>query len=167
MSIHIEAAPGKIASRVLFPGDPLRAKWIAENFLTNVVQYSRVRNMLGFTGTAFEETPSEKRISVQGSGMGMSVVLASTRTSFLRTTASRRSFAWERAAVSGKTWSRAILYCPGRMLRFGYEQKAISRHGLRADRRIRDIFLSRAVELAKDMKIPVRVGNVLSHRPVL
>lgn len=65
MSTHIGAAPGEIAPRVLLPGDPLRAKWIAENFLTDSTCYSTVRNMLGFTGTYQGE-----RISVQGTGMG-------------------------------------------------------------------------------------------------
>lgn len=65
MSIHIAAAPGEIAPIVLFPGDPLRAKWIAETFLDDAVQYSNVRGMLGFTGTW-----NGHRVSVQGSGMG-------------------------------------------------------------------------------------------------
>ena len=65
MSIHIAAKPGEIADTILLPGDPLRAKWIAETFLENVVQYNSVRNMLGFTGE-FEG----KRVSVQGTGMG-------------------------------------------------------------------------------------------------
>jgi purine-nucleoside phosphorylase len=65
MSIHIGAEPGQIAPRVLLPGDPLRAKRIAETFLDDVECYSTVRNMLGFTGTYAGE-----RISVQGSGMG-------------------------------------------------------------------------------------------------
>jgi purine-nucleoside phosphorylase len=65
MSIHIGAAPGEIAPRVLLPGDPLRAKWIAETFLTDAKCYSTVRNMLGFTGT-YQGVP----VSVQGSGMG-------------------------------------------------------------------------------------------------
>src|SRR4051812_42183681 len=65
MSIHIGAAPGDIAPRVLMPGDPLRAKWIAEQFLTDAKCYSTVRNMLGFTGT-YQGVP----VSVQGSGMG-------------------------------------------------------------------------------------------------
>ncbi|MEO7069912.1 MAG: purine-nucleoside phosphorylase [Nostocoides sp.] len=65
MSQHIAAAQGQIAPRVLFPGDPLRAKWIAETFLSDVTCYTEVRNMLGFTGTFGGE-----RISVQGSGMG-------------------------------------------------------------------------------------------------
>ncbi|MEY3384324.1 MAG: purine-nucleoside phosphorylase [Actinomycetota bacterium] len=65
MSVHISAKPGEIAEAVLLPGDPLRAKWIAENFFEDVVQYNSVRNMLGFTGTV-----SGKRVSVQGTGMG-------------------------------------------------------------------------------------------------
>jgi purine-nucleoside phosphorylase len=66
MSTHIGAAPGEIAERVLMPGDPLRAKWIAETYLTDARCYSTVRNMFGFTGT-YRGVP----VSVQGSGMGM------------------------------------------------------------------------------------------------
>ena len=65
MSTHIAAKPGEIADVVLLPGDPLRARWIAETFLEDVFQYSNVRNMLGYTGS-FEG----KRVSVQGTGMG-------------------------------------------------------------------------------------------------
>lgn len=66
MSTHIEAKPGVIAESVLLPGDPLRAKWIAENFLENAKCYNKVRGMLGYTGTF-----QGKRISVQGTGMGI------------------------------------------------------------------------------------------------
>ena len=66
MSTHIGAEPGDIAERVLMPGDPLRAKWIAETYLKDARCYSTVRNMLGFTGT-YEGVA----VSVQGSGMGM------------------------------------------------------------------------------------------------
>jgi purine-nucleoside phosphorylase len=66
MSLHIEAKKGAIAETVLMPGDPLRAKWIAESYLTDVTCYNRVRGMLGFTGNY-----RGKRISVQGSGMGV------------------------------------------------------------------------------------------------
>ena len=51
MSVHIEAKKGEIAETVLLPGDPMRAKWIAETFLENPVCYNDVRGMLGFTGT--------------------------------------------------------------------------------------------------------------------
>jgi purine-nucleoside phosphorylase len=66
MSTHIGAQPGEIAQRVLLPGDPLRAKWIAETYLSGAECYTTVRNMLGFTGTY-----QGVRVSVQGSGMGM------------------------------------------------------------------------------------------------
>lgn len=66
MSTHIEAKPGEIMETVLMPGDPLRAKYIAENFLEDAVCYNNVRGMLGFTGTY-----QGKKVSVQGSGMGI------------------------------------------------------------------------------------------------
>ena len=51
---HIEAKKGEIADIVLMPGDPLRAKFIAENFLTDVKCFNKVRNMFGFTGNTME-----------------------------------------------------------------------------------------------------------------
>jgi purine-nucleoside phosphorylase len=65
MSTHIGAEPGQIADRVLLPGDPLRAQWIAQTYLSDVICYSTVRNMLGFTGM-YDGIP----VSVQGTGMG-------------------------------------------------------------------------------------------------
>ncbi|MGG0187372.1 purine-nucleoside phosphorylase [Bacillus sp. AFS018417] len=66
MSVHIGAKEGEIAESILLPGDPLRAKYIAENFLEDVTCYNNVRGMLGFTGTY-----KGKRVSVQGTGMGV------------------------------------------------------------------------------------------------
>lgn len=66
MSVHIGAKKGDIANTVLLPGDPLRAKWIAETFLTDVVCYNEVRGMLGYTGFF-----NGKKVSVQGTGMGV------------------------------------------------------------------------------------------------
>ncbi|MDC7235306.1 MAG: purine-nucleoside phosphorylase [Spirochaetales bacterium] len=66
MSVHIGAKKGDIAETVLMPGDPLRAKYIAENFLENPVCYTEVRGMYGFTGTY-----KGKKVSIQGSGMGI------------------------------------------------------------------------------------------------
>lgn len=66
MSLHIEAKTGDIAETILLPGDPLRAKWIAENFLENVFCFNKVRGMLGYTGTF-----NGKTISVIGTGMGI------------------------------------------------------------------------------------------------
>lgn len=66
MSTHINAQKGDIAEIVLLPGDPLRAKYIAETFLEDAKQYNTVRNAFGYTGTY-----KGIRISVQGTGMGM------------------------------------------------------------------------------------------------
>ena len=66
MSTHIDAPKGAIADVVLLPGDPLRAQYIAENFLDNAQRYNMVRNAFGFTGT-FEG----RRVSVQATGMGI------------------------------------------------------------------------------------------------
>jgi purine-nucleoside phosphorylase len=66
MSIHINAKQGDIADTILLPGDPLRAKYIAETFLEDVTCYNEVRNMFGYTGTY-----KGKRVSVQGTGMGV------------------------------------------------------------------------------------------------
>ncbi len=63
---HIAANKGDIAETILLPGDPLRAKFIAENFLEDVVQFNGVRNMFGYTGTF-----KGKKISVMGTGMGV------------------------------------------------------------------------------------------------
>lgn len=63
---HNSAKVGEIAKTVLMPGDPLRAKFIAENFLENAVEFNHVRGMLGYTGT-YKGVP----VSVMGSGMGM------------------------------------------------------------------------------------------------
>ena len=66
MSIHIAAAEGQIAEGILLPGDPLRAKFIAETFLEKPERFNEVRNMFGYTGTYKGE-----RVSVMGTGMGM------------------------------------------------------------------------------------------------
>lgn len=66
MSIHIGAAPGAIADTVLMPGDPYRARWAAQAFLSDVTAVNEVRGMLGFTGRW-----RGHRVTIHGSGMGM------------------------------------------------------------------------------------------------
>ncbi len=66
MSIHIGAAKDEIAETILLPGDPLRAKYVAENMLEDASCYNQVRGMLGYTGSY-----QGKKVSVQGTGMGM------------------------------------------------------------------------------------------------
>ena len=65
MPIHIRAEPGEYAEAVLLPGDPLRAKYIAETYFDDVVQHNEERGLLGYTGTW-----NGKPVSVQGTGMG-------------------------------------------------------------------------------------------------
>lgn len=66
MSVHIGAEKGQIAETVLLPGDPLRAKYIADTYLEDVECYNEVRGMYGYTVTY-----KGKRVSVQGTGMGV------------------------------------------------------------------------------------------------
>ncbi|MBT8260853.1 MAG: purine-nucleoside phosphorylase [Flavobacteriaceae bacterium] len=66
MSVHIEAKKGEIAETILLPGDPLRAKWIADTFFDNPKCFNKVRGMYGYTGTY-----KGKQISVMGTGMGV------------------------------------------------------------------------------------------------
>lgn len=73
MSMHITASPGDIAERILLPGDPLRAKYIAERYLKNAVCFNELRGMLGYTGEY-----SGERVSVMGTGMGIPSVLIYT-----------------------------------------------------------------------------------------
>ena len=66
MTIHIGAKKNQIADTVLLPGDPLRAKWAANKFLSNVIEVNTVRGMLGYTGTW-----GKNKVTIHGSGMGM------------------------------------------------------------------------------------------------
>lgn len=66
MSLHIEAKGNEVADRILLPGDPLRAKYIAQHFLEGATCYNRIRNVLGYTGRY-----KGKVVSVQGTGMGI------------------------------------------------------------------------------------------------
>jgi len=70
LSLHIKATSGEIAETVLLPGDPLRAKFLAKNFLENSFCYSKIRNSLGFTGYY-----NGKRVSIQSTGMGIPSIM--------------------------------------------------------------------------------------------
>ena len=74
---HNAAEKGDIAERILLPGDPLRAKFIAENFLEGAKEYTHVRNILGYTGT-YKGVP----VSVQGTGMGIPSIAPRTHPRF-------------------------------------------------------------------------------------
>lgn len=152
---HNAAREGEIASTVLMPGDPLRAKFIAEQYLSEVTCFNQVRNMLGFTGTY-----NGKRISVMGGGMGM-------------------------PSMGIYSYELYHFYGVENIIRIG------SAGGISDDVKLRDVvvgmsastnsnyaaqyklpgtiaptadfgLVERAVASAREKKIPVKVGNILS-----
>lgn len=74
---HIAAAKGEIAERILLPGDPLRAKYIAENFLEGAKEYTSIRNILGYTGT-YKGIPSPCRGQAWGCPRSLSTSTSSS-----------------------------------------------------------------------------------------
>lgn len=152
---HINAQPGAFAETVLFPGDPLRAKYIAETFLENVEQVTDVRNMLGFTGTY-----KGKRVSVMGSGMGIPSCSIYAKELFTDYGVENLIRVGTAGAVSESVKIRDVVVGMGactdsnvnRMRFGGYDFAAIADYDL----------LSAAVEGAKAKNLPVKVGNVFS-----
>ena len=152
---HINAVDGAFAETVLMPGDPLRAKYIAEKFLDDAVQVTDVRNMLGFTGTY-----KGKRISVMGSGMGIpSCSIYSTE--LIREYGVKNLIRiGSCGAISADVKVRDVIIGLGastdskvNRTRFaGHDYAAIADYGL----------LEKAVRSAKDKKIDIKVGNIFS-----
>lgn len=157
MSLHIAAneAENKIADRVLLPGDPLRAKHIAETFLENPVQYTSIRNVYGYTGTY-----KGKRVSVQATGMGVPSISIYTHELIKNYGVKKLIRVGTCGGMHEKIKLRDILIA----------QAATTDSGI-----IRQIFgninfapiadydlLSKAVEAAKNQSIPVQVGNIVT-----
>ena len=156
MSTHINAPEGAIAESVLLPGDPLRAKYIAEHFLEKPECYNEVRNMFGYTGTY-----KGKRVSVQGTGMGQPSLSIYVNELF--------QFYGVQKAIRVGT-------CGGMHEKVKLRDVFIAQGATTDSGMIRSIFggsinyapladyelLSAAVENAKRMDLPVRVGNVIS-----
>jgi len=153
---HIAAEKGEIADRILLPGDPLRAKFIAENFLDNAKQYTGIRNILGFTGT-YKGVP----VSVQGTGIGIPSISVYTH---------------ELINVYGVQKLIRVGTC-GAMHKDIHLRDIVIAQGASTDSSIiRNIFgssinfapladfelLRLAVENAKKLDLPVKVGNVIS-----
>lgn len=154
-SIHINAVDGAFADTVLLPGDPLRAKYIAENFFDNAEQVTDVRNILGFTGTY-----EGQRISVMGSGMGIPSASIYT-TELIREYGVREVIRiGSCGAVSEQVQLRDVVIAMGactdsnvNRIRFGgYDYAAIADFGL----------LERAVAAARARSVAVKVGNIFS-----
>lgn len=152
---HINAQPGDFADTVLMPGDPLRAKYVAEAYFDDIKQVNDVRNMLGFTGV-YQGT----RLSVMGHGIGIpSVSLYATE--LINGFGVKNIFRiGSCGAVSTSIELRDIIIAMGastnspvnRMRFNGYDFAAIADFGL----------LEHAVAVARQKKINVKVGNIYS-----
>jgi purine-nucleoside phosphorylase len=155
MSIHINAMKGDIAETILLPGDPLRAKWIAETYFENPVCFNEVRGMLGYTGTY-----NGKKISAMGTGMGVPSISIYTHeliTEFgvknLIRVGSAGSYQLE-IKIRDIVLAMAASSTSGvNELRFGGADFApTANFGL----------FQKAVEIAKQKNIPIKAGNVLT-----
>ncbi|GGX44360.1 purine-nucleoside phosphorylase [Saccharospirillum salsuginis] len=152
---HINAQTGDFAKTVLMPGDPLRAQFIAENFLDDVRQVTDVRNMFGFTGTY-----QGKPISIMGSGMGvpsMSIYAKELITDYGVRNLIRVGTC---GAISQDIQLRDVIIAMGastdsgvnRLRLNGYDFAALADFGL----------LEKSVASARKAGIDVRVGNIFT-----
>ncbi|MFT5334347.1 MAG: purine-nucleoside phosphorylase [Halioglobus sp.] len=154
-SIHINADAGAFADTVLFPGDPLRAKYIAENFLDEAKLVTDVRNILGYTGTY-----KSQRISVMASGMGIPSASIYTKELITEYGVKEIIRIGSCGAVSADVELRDVVIGMGactdsnvNRIRFGgYDYAAIADFGL----------VERAVTAARAAEVSVKVGNIFS-----
>ncbi|MCI8639292.1 MAG: purine-nucleoside phosphorylase [Coprococcus sp.] len=152
---HNEAEKGEIAKKVLMPGDPLRAKYIAEHFLENAKCFNTVRNMLGYTGTY-----KGKEVSVMGGGMGMPSVGLYTYELFHFYDVDTIIRIGSTGAIQDDVNVLDVVIGMGACTDSNYASQ-FELPGTFAP--IADYeLLARAVDAAKEKGIPVRVGNILS-----
>lgn len=152
---HIEAEKGAIAKTVLMPGDPLRAKFIAETYLSEVKCFNSVRNMLGFTGK-YEGA----EVSVMGSGMGMPSIGIYSYELFSEYAVENIIRIGSAGALADHVKLKELVIAMGACTDSNYANQ----YGLAGNfAPIADYRLLRsAVDCCKDMGISVNVGNVLS-----
>ena len=152
---HISAKENDIAKTVLMPGDPLRAKYIAENFLDNVKCFNTVRNMLGFTGKY-----KGKEVSVMGSGMGIPSIGIYSYELYNFYGVENIIRIGSAGAISDDVDLRDVVIGMGACTNSGYASQynligtfaPIADYGL----------VERAKSAADNLKISVKVGNILS-----
>ncbi|YCM44201.1 purine-nucleoside phosphorylase [Verrucomicrobiaceae bacterium 227] len=152
---HIEADQGRFAETILLPGDPLRAKFIADHFLDDVSQVNGVRNMLGYTGN-YKGTP----VSVMGSGMGIPSISIYAKELITEYDVKNLIRVGSCGAVSTEVKVRDVLIGMGgctdsgvNRARFGgYDFAAVASYEL----------LEAHVQAARELEIPVKIGNLFS-----
>ncbi|WKE64929.1 purine-nucleoside phosphorylase [Gallaecimonas kandeliae] len=152
---HINANPGDFADVVLMPGDPLRAKYIAETFLDDVVEVNNVRNMLGFTGTY-----KGRRISVMGHGMGIPSVSIYAKELITEYGVKKLIRVGSCGAISTEVKVRDVIIGMGACTDSKVNRMRFRDHDFAA---IADFELVRnAADAAAAKGVPVRVGNIFS-----
>lgn len=152
---HNNASKGDIAKTVLMPGDPLRAKFIAENYLENVVCYNTVRNMLGFTGFF-----NGKQISVQGSGMGIPSIGIYSYELFTEYDVDNIIRIGTAGAISDNVNLKDVILAQGACTNSNYV-KQYNLPGTFAPIASYNL-LSAAVRSAQKLNVPLKIGNVFS-----
>ena len=152
---HIGAKDAEIAKTVLMPGDPLRAKFIADNYLEDVVCFNTIRNMLGFTGNY-----KGKRVSVMGSGMGMPSIGIYSYELFNSFDVDNIIRIGSAGGIAGDIKLRDIVIGMGASTnsRFADQYKLPGTFAPIADFGL----LRKAVEAAEQLGIKAVVGNILS-----
>ncbi len=154
-TLHIEATPGDIAQTILLPGDPLRARFIAERFFEAPRQFNRVRNMLGYTGTW-----KGREISVMGSGMGIPSLSIYAHELISRYGVTRLVRVGSCGAVADGAQLRDVVIGLGASTDSKVNRARLLGHDLAA---IADFDLARhAHAAARAHAIPVQVGNLFS-----
>lgn len=155
MSVHIGAKNGEIAETILLPGDPLRAKFVAENYLEEPVLYNEVRGMYGYTGRY-----KGSRVSVQGTGMGMPSHAIYVNELF-------ESYGVQRAIRIGSCGSiqepvgmRELIIAIGAST--DSSMNRIRFNGLDFSATASFALVERAVARAREMGLTFHVGNILS-----
>lgn len=152
---HNAAKEGDIAKTVLMPGDPLRAKYIAENYLENVTCFNTVRNMFGYTGTY-----KGKRVSVMGGGMGMPSIGIYSYELYAFYGVEQIIRIGSAGGISDNVHLRDLVIGMGASTNsnFAHQYKLPGTFAPIADFGL----LRKAVEIAESKSISVAVGNILS-----
>ncbi len=155
MSIHISAKPGEIADKILLPGDPLRAKFIAENFLEDAVCFNEVRNMFGYTGTY-----KGHRVSVMGTGMGMPSISIYAHELITEYGVKKLIRVGTAGSLNKDVHVRELVLAQGaatnsKMMNIDWPEYDLPQ--------IADFeLLDKAYHIAKELNLTIHVGNVLS-----
>lgn len=152
---HIEAQNGEIAETILLPGDPLRAKFIAENYLNDYVQFNKVRNMFGYTGYY-----KGKRVSVMGTGMGMPSIGIYAHELIKLYGVTRLIRVGSAGSMQPHMQIKDVVIAQGASTNSSFSSQYKLRGEIAA---LSDYkLLSDAVARAKELNIPYHVGNILS-----